>query len=57
MKNQPKSIGSISEEKAWFLIELSQAVSELNQVLKGQLLVQDADQLLDELSYPEPTCE
>jgi hypothetical protein len=54
MKNQPNPEGIISEEKALFLAELSQAVSELNQVLKGQRPALDTDQLLEELSYPEP---
>ena len=54
MKNQPNPEGIISEEKALFLAELSQAVRELNQVLKGQRPALDTDQLLEELSYPEP---
>jgi hypothetical protein len=55
MKNQSEAlIVNVSPEKTLFLAELSQAVSELNQALKGQLSVPEANQLLDELSYPEP---
>ena len=56
MKNQPKTVENISEEKALFLTELNQAVSELNQVLAGRFPAQDADELLNELGYPEPNC-
>lgn len=56
MSQPPELSGHISQEKVLFLTELGQAVNELNLVLTGQLPAQDADQLLDELSYQEPDC-
>lgn len=56
MNHQVKVPLPISSEKALFLAELGQAVNELNLVLKGQLSARDAEQLIDELSYPEPDC-
>ena len=48
VKTNPLPVG-ISEEKALFLTELGESVTELNQVLAGQTQARDAYQLLDEL--------
>ena len=54
MSHQAEVPLPISDEKALFLAELGQAVNELNLVLTGRLPARDAEQLIDELSYPEP---
>lgn len=48
VKTKPLSVGT-SNEKALSLVELSEVVEELNDVLAGKKQARDAYELLDEL--------
>lgn len=55
MNNQLEcSIVGVFKKNALFSTESKQAITGLNQVVRGELLAQDADELLDALSYQEP---
>lgn len=45
---EPLPVG-ISDQKALFLTELGESVTELNQILSGKTQARDAYELLDEL--------